>query len=1736
MASEVTKIDGASPSASTKAMSSADGVRVAVRVRPLNEREKSLGAGPAGTAWALTPTSMTQLYEQRPVSGNSFAFDHVFLQDVNNEQVYKELAAPVVLSTVEGVNGVIFAYGQTAAGKTHTMLGNESDPGITRRAINELFAAILTTKNRGFLLRASYIEIYNEVIKDLLVGGGDNLKIHEDVVNKRVYVNSKEDIVTSVNDVMAMLAAGEQTRAVGVTNMNERSSRSHTIFTLRVESRQIHSMTDGDALDDDPDDGVAVRSSSLTLVDLAGSERVAFTKAEGQRLKEGGHINKSLLTLGTVINKLSSGESRSAAHIPYRDSKLTRILQPALGGNARTAIVCAVTPSLIHLDETLSTLRFASRAKKVTNNAQCNEYLDDRAKLRRAEKEISRLKGDMAALRDAAGISNLSSRGSGGVTITKQPEQSAGKRIKLFNDKVEENARKRIKLFHDKFQKLVALANPNSARDVNSASNLKDSAKLEEPESIDSTASERVPDYWDSQPRLCDALDLCRPQSPLSGASCAQRRSDKTDEENAQLRMRALRAERDLRLAQSEIDCERSAMEAEVDHLVSVADDAQRAQNAAQNEWEQAMSLLATAQTASLVDEIVEGAMMISERDKKINAAEQQLLRFAGVEEVLADTSEKLKCTEKTLADSLKREKRGVGPVLKDKMVLQSKLTDIDGKLRSAKQNASKLQTEKATLEREIKSQKSQYKVLNAEVEKHRKHKSMANDRITKKHAEETKKLQNEISSLKEQTLTEKGIVGAQKAKIIELQKQLVARTVDLNDTSNELQDEQEKLQKQGVELQQSVEKAQQLEQTLEKTLSELAEHRETTHNEMEKVKSEIAMKNEALAVSAADCEQQQGDIRRMIIEFQELQAKYANLQSEHKNHVQTSSKKIGELESSYEQKSVDHEEFKHKSAESILALQGHLEEIRSKHGEVQSIFSRYKESATAKLTQQEKSYEDLKCQAAASFSELDRKASAANTKLSEQLARTQYEIEERTKQLLSVEEAAAHLLLEKEELLSGITQLSKDLENLHYENQKLKKHAKQQDKVLAESEASSVEQQKVIEGTQRGQIKLENVISELQLSLEKERLELSSERSNSKEALQIASMAQDELQKLEERTDEYAANIKVLQEENKTLEEISEKQEVLKEEASQLRQALNKKTAELESQVESSERQVATLRLALATKVSEADGQNKVTAELAEQVKRADILISELQHSLKATENKMVEKDQEKAQEFANAHANLEAKEAELTEAVQYRKELTDLVQTRDIQAAKLREALVSKDNELIEKVRVQNDELTKTRTILEAKEAELEDVIQYQEEVQFLRGDIAELREGLEAKELQLRNAIQDRDESSTKLSAIALTLKNELETKLNIQAEHQANVKKLQEMLNEKNADLQKAILERKKEANLVAMLKERGEDNEAKKELHEEVSTLRAVVEVKDQQLVQAKSLDSDLKDMLCTIDKQRDIIRKKDLELVQVSDFKNKLERLRRAVSEREDEILRLTTQGVEGSPGIVRSAEFAARASELRGESIKENRNESRVLQELNVNSQQESKSRVEKIESRLKDIEAQNHKYMVRNEGLLRETQAAAHEKIRLLGRLGDMDKRIEYLQGKLTEYGRGEGAIGTLMKRVRKRNSIISKMESELAQYKQLLEQKGLKTEGELLSRVSQAEGALKAKRLEIEAMRESVQRAEADRDSCSRDAHNLRQKLQQREATWTKSLIDRRERERVGVAQQISSRSSK
>lgn len=266
-------------------------------------------------------------------------------------------------------------------------------------AASDIFNHIEKEPERVFLVRVSFIEIYNEEVRDLLVSGDSvnnaTLKIREDK-DRGVFVNSNETIVTSMDSLLSVLFAGEKNRSFAATAMNERSSRSHTIFRITVESRLKDTKKNGydeDGDDSDEEDLLrgndtekngAVRVSTLNLVDLAGSESVRHTGATGERQKEGGIINQSLLTLSRVIGSLG----QNATHVNFRDSKLTRILQPSLSGNARMAIICCATPSELYLEETRSTLQFASRAKLVKTRAQVNEVMDDRSLIKKLQREL----------------------------------------------------------------------------------------------------------------------------------------------------------------------------------------------------------------------------------------------------------------------------------------------------------------------------------------------------------------------------------------------------------------------------------------------------------------------------------------------------------------------------------------------------------------------------------------------------------------------------------------------------------------------------------------------------------------------------------------------------------------------------------------------------------------------------------------------------------------------------------------------------------------------------------------------------------------------------------------------------------------------------------------------------------------------------------------------------------------------------------------------------------------------------------------------------------------------------------------------------------------------------------------------------------------------------------------------------------------------------------------------------
>ncbi|KAL5850753.1 hypothetical protein ACOSQ3_008804 [Xanthoceras sorbifolium] len=349
-------------------------ILVTVRMRPLSRKEQAMYDLVAWDCLDDFKIVFKNPNYERPTT--SYTFDKVFDPTCSTQKVYEEGAKDVALSALTGINATIFAYGQTGSGKTFTMRG------ISENAIKDIYDHIKSNPERDFVLKISALEIYNESVVDLLNRESGSLRLLDDPEKGTIVEKLAEEVVKDSQHLRHLIGICEAQRQVGETSLNDNSSRSHQIIRLTIESSFRESSG-------------RVKSflASLNLVDLAGSERASQTNADGIRLKEGSHINRSLLTLTTVIRKLSGG--KRSGHIPYRDSKLTRILQHSLGGNARTAIICTISPALSHVDQTRNTLSFATSAKEVTNNAQVNMVVSDKRLVKHLQKEVARLEAEL---------------------------------------------------------------------------------------------------------------------------------------------------------------------------------------------------------------------------------------------------------------------------------------------------------------------------------------------------------------------------------------------------------------------------------------------------------------------------------------------------------------------------------------------------------------------------------------------------------------------------------------------------------------------------------------------------------------------------------------------------------------------------------------------------------------------------------------------------------------------------------------------------------------------------------------------------------------------------------------------------------------------------------------------------------------------------------------------------------------------------------------------------------------------------------------------------------------------------------------------------------------------------------------------------------------------------------------------------------------------------------------------
>eukprot|EP01018_Ginkgo_biloba_P021270 Gb_41072 [translate_table: standard] len=369
------------------------GVKVIIRMRPLRTDDHEA----TQVAQMLSPNTIAVVDQQ-------FTFDAVAGTDATQKDIFDMVGLPLVENCMAGFNSSIFAYGQTGSGKTYTMWGPtydlsgeqfpNKDRGLTPRVFEQLFTRIQeeeaknVDKQLRYQCRCSFLEIYNEQITDLLEPNQRNLQIREDTKTGVYVENLTEEYVSSVDDVTRLALRGLANRRVGATSMNAESSRSHSVFTCVLESR-CKSTSGGLS---------SLRTSRINLVDLAGSERQKLTGAAGERLKEAGNINRSLSQLGNLIKILAEvSQTGKQRHIPYRDSRLTFLLQESLGGNAKLAMVCAISPAGSCRSETLSTLRFAQRAKAIQNKAVVNEETENdvnllRDQIRQLKDELMRMK------------------------------------------------------------------------------------------------------------------------------------------------------------------------------------------------------------------------------------------------------------------------------------------------------------------------------------------------------------------------------------------------------------------------------------------------------------------------------------------------------------------------------------------------------------------------------------------------------------------------------------------------------------------------------------------------------------------------------------------------------------------------------------------------------------------------------------------------------------------------------------------------------------------------------------------------------------------------------------------------------------------------------------------------------------------------------------------------------------------------------------------------------------------------------------------------------------------------------------------------------------------------------------------------------------------------------------------------------------------------------------------------
>jgi kinesin family protein 11 len=409
-----------------------DNVQVVIRCRPQNKRERKKNEDIIVTTNSKASEVIVQHNQRnnRDDGKRRFTFDHVFGEESTQQEVYNKIVKPVVAEVLEGFNCTVFAYGQTGTGKTHTMEGDVASQemkGIIPRSVEDIFHRLKSITSDSSV-KISFMELYNEQLEDLLTEQSEDAPRLQLAQTQRgvIVQNLESKLVKTANEIYTYLEAALAKRRVSATEMNKQSSRSHSVFTITIHMKETT-----------PEGEDLLKVGKLNLVDLAGSECVGRSGASGDRKREAGNINQSLLTLGRVISALV--EKRG--HIPYRDSKLTRILKESLGGSAKTTIIATITPSQSGFEETCSTLKYANTAKSIENKPEVNQRMTKQALLKDYCLEMDRLRQDLVAQRNKDGVFMTKERYDEMMTkeetneiLVKEAETALNKKTKELDD------------------------------------------------------------------------------------------------------------------------------------------------------------------------------------------------------------------------------------------------------------------------------------------------------------------------------------------------------------------------------------------------------------------------------------------------------------------------------------------------------------------------------------------------------------------------------------------------------------------------------------------------------------------------------------------------------------------------------------------------------------------------------------------------------------------------------------------------------------------------------------------------------------------------------------------------------------------------------------------------------------------------------------------------------------------------------------------------------------------------------------------------------------------------------------------------------------------------------------------------------------------------------------------------------------------------------------------------------